>query len=171
MGKSGNPKTAADEARLTPNSAADFKKKRNGIFELPSGLMIRLRNPGGMGMFLKQGMIPNSLMPVVDKALKGEKPSTEDIMPTGGVDDSMVQDMMGLMNHIVVTCAVDPKVLPVPESEDDRDDELLYVDELEDNDKMFIFQWVTGGTSDLETFRQRHAENVAALGGSKPLGL
>jgi len=49
-----------------------------------------------------------------------------------------------------------PPVLPIPENEQNRDPELLYVDEVLDDDKVFVFQWVTGGTRDLEQFRQEH---------------
>jgi hypothetical protein len=175
MGKSGNPALKAIEASGSKPGASkisDFKKGRQGIFELPSGLYMKLRNPGGLKVFLADGIIPNSLMSIVTSALEGKKPSTEDLIdPKVGVDPQMVDDMMSLVNHIMVACAVDPKVYDVPEDEDDRDEELLYADELDDQDKMFVFQWVSGGTTDLEYFRQRYTQDVATLGGSIPMGL
>ena len=71
----------------------------------------------------------------------------------------------------MVQCSVEPKVHPAPEDEADRDDDLLYPDDIEDMDKMFVFQWVSGGTTDLETFRQRYSSNMASLGGGAALGL
>ena len=50
-----------------------------------------------------------------------------------------------------------------------KDDDLLYVDEVEDEDKMFIFQWTTGGTADIATFRQQASTSLAAVAsGQKP---
>jgi hypothetical protein len=161
MGKSGNPAIAAVARASAPQ---DFKKKRAGTFELPSGLFMKLRNPGGLKIFLSEGIIPNSLMSTVHNALDGKKMDAEEMLnEAGGVDESQIADMMALMDAMMVRCAIEPKVHPVPENEDDRDDELLYADELDDNDKMFVFQWVTGGTTDLERFREQHTKNMAAL--------
>lgn len=170
MGKSGNP---AKNAASQVSSVSDFKKKKGGgIFELPSGLVMKLRNPGGLGLFLDAGMIPNSLMPVVDKALKGEKVEDTDLIdPEKGIDSSQIADMMSLIDGIMMKCAIEPRVHPVPEDEDDRDDDSLYIDEIEDEDKMFVFQWVSGGTTDLERFRERHSADMATLGGSIPMEL
>jgi hypothetical protein len=171
MGTSGNPAKRAAEEALRPSSAKDFKKKRGGIFELPSGLMMKLRNPGGMQALLAGGMMPNSLMGVVQKSLdKGQPAQAPDFLEQSeeglpeGVDPKMVADMMAMMDNLMQKCAVEPKVYPVPEDESLRDDDLLYVDEIDDEDKMFVFQWVTGGTSDLETFRQRHTQRMDSLG-------
>lgn len=165
MGKSGNPAKRASKA-------SDFKNRRSTTLELPSGLRMFVRNPGGLRMFMAGGMIPNSLMPLVQKAVdKGRKVDMEDVVKDGQVDDQLVEDMMSLMDTIVVKVAVEPEVHPVPENEDERDDELLYADEIEEMDKMFIFQWVTGGTRDLAQFRKEYTSSVASVsGGSEVVG-
>lgn len=167
MGKSGNP------AARAVSSASDFKKKRGGgLFELPSGLYMKLRNPGGMAVLLKEGMIPNSLLAVANKSLEGKRSGPEDFKAEDGkLNLEMVNDMMQLMDHIIVVCAVEPRVYPAPGVEDERSDDLLYADEIEDEDKMFVFQWLTGGTADLESFRQRYSSNLDALGGGAALEL
>lgn len=50
----------------------------------------------------------------------------------------------------------------VPLRDSERDPEALYVDDVDLEDKMFIFQFVVGGTRDIETFR---AESANMLGG------
>lgn len=55
---------------------------------------------------------------------------------------------------------VDGKEVSLPDSE--RDSEQLYTDEVDTDDKLFIFQFVVGGTRDIESFR---AQSAAMLGG------
>lgn len=163
MGTSGNP--AKKAAQLKISQVGDFKKRLGGTFELPSGLVMRLKNPGGMIAFMSSGVIPNSLMSVIKPALDSGQPMKAESITDGegGVDPEMLKQMTELLNNIIVTCAVEPTVMPTPEDEADRSDEQLYADEIPDDDKMFVFQWMTGGTTDLETFRQRQQAGMADL--------
>jgi hypothetical protein len=45
-------------------------------------------------------------------------------------------------------------------SEDVRDEEVLYADEVNLNDKTFIFQYSVGGTADVERFREELGSNL-----------
>lgn len=192
MGKSGNPAKAAKEAEaLRISQVGDFKKRLGGIIELPSGLIVKAKNPGGLRAFIGTGLIPNSLMGIIQSGLdKGSgKNVSAEIMKDGKIDPEMLQDMMGMMDGVACTVIVEPRIHPTltendllewndnhlddqkDSIEDLRDDEKLYADELPDDDKMFLFQWVSGGTRDLETFRQQHAAGVDALpasGGDEP---
>jgi hypothetical protein len=125
--------------------------------ELPSGLVVYARNPGGLQAFMAGGTIPNSLMPIVQDALKtGKMPNPEELMSTdGGFDPEMLKAMGEMLDSVAVTVIKDPEVLPKPESEGDRLDTQLYADEIPMDDKQFLMQWVTGGTRDLETFRRQ----------------
>lgn len=162
MASTPKKKTAGPAKASSPQ---DFKKKRgNGLVELPSGLVIKLKNPGGLGVFLKKGIIPNSLMGVVHDSLEGKKTNADEVAKSIGVDETAIEEMVELLDNILITCAVEPKVFPVPEDENDRDDDLLYADEIEETDKMFVFQWMTGGTSDLESFRERYSKGLADMG-------
>lgn len=169
MSKSGNPVTRAKELKIS--QVGDFKKRLGGVFELPSGLVMRLRNPGGVSAFLANGTIPNSLMQVVQEHIdKGQGVQPEEIAKAGqAMDPKMMEEMIEALNSIIIQCAVEPTVLPKPESEDDRDEDQLYADEIPDDDKMFVFQWVSGGTSDLEQFRRQHGQamdDLAAVAGA-----
>lgn len=182
MGKSGNPAKAAEQLRIS--QIGDFKKRMGGVMELPSGVVVKLKNPGGMRAFLGADNIPNSLMVIIDKALKTKQaPKVEDIIGEGGkIDPAMMRDMMSLFDIVALQTIVEPPVLPAPtqadvtawneqhpddpklDPEQLRDENLLYIDEFPDDDKQFIFQWVTGGVKDLETFRKRQQEGVDSLG-------
>jgi hypothetical protein len=164
--KSGNP---AVRAAATPSSASDFKKNRGGLLTLPSGLTVKANRAGGMRAFVAAGNIPNSLMGIVDDALKQENGNKVDpsavLGDDGNMDAQMLEDMLALTDSVVIQVVTEPKIHPVPEDEDDRDDDLVYIDEVDDEDKMFIFQWVTGGTSDVERFRQESSGTLDDLAG------
>lgn len=167
MGKAGNParraEQVAEERRIS--QVGDFKKRLGGVMELPSGLIVKLRNPGGMRVFLKDGLIPNSLMGMVKKAMETgqELNPTELLREDGGIDPELMNEMNALLDNVVVQCFVEPTVMPTPEDEADRNEDQLYADEIPDDDKMFVFQWVSGGTRDLEQFRLEHEQGVVAL--------
>ena len=112
------------------------------------------------------GMVPNSLMTIVQSAVgEHKKLEAEDLVTKdGGLDNQMVLDMVEFTDQLTMRCLAEPKAHPVPENEDDRDDDLLYVDEIDEEDKMFIFQWATGGTTDVERFRQEYSTKLDALG-------
>lgn len=170
MGASGNPakKAAAKKqaASASVSSISAFKEQKKGKpLELPSGLVVKARRVE-LQTFIMKGDVPNPLMSIVGEAL--EKGQKADIASMVGVDEGkidldMVNDMYEMVNAVVCQCIVEPQVHPVPEDEDDRDDDLLYVDEVDDEDKMFIFQWSSGGTSDLATFREEARAGLASV--------
>lgn len=161
--RSGNPAVRA-------SSAADFKKRVGGLLTLPSGLVVRVQNKGGMRAFVESGMVPNSLMTIVNEAVAaGTSPSEEEVgkligMDGGKINVDAVNDMLEMTNRVVMNVVVDPKIYPVPPEEAERRDDLVYIDEVSETDRMFIFQWVTGGTRDIERFRQEQVDVVGALG-------
>jgi hypothetical protein len=178
-----NRKTAkkAEEKRIS--QTRDFKTRMGGIQELPSGLVVKLRNPGGLMAFMDSKNIPNALLAIIQRSLgEGKAPSPEELMSKNGeLDPEMLDSMKQMMDVVALRCIVKPPIAPeltdedvvkwnaehpddlVDDVEDLRDDETLYIDEIPYDDKMFIFQWVSGGTRDLETFRQRHDEGMAAV--------
>jgi hypothetical protein len=62
-----------------------------------------------------------------------------------------------------VFCVIEPTVNPLPENEADRKQELLYVDEVDLDDKFYIMAFALGGTRDLEGFREATGSGVANL--------
>ena len=169
--RSGNPANRASANEVS--SVSDFKKKSGGIIELPSGVHMRLRNPGGMRVFIQAGTIPNSLMTIIQESLDKGKTTNiaEKIVGPDGVDEQMVNDMLHMLNVVIVECAVEPRVEMPPADESSRRDDTVYADEVDDEDKMFVFQWVTGGTRDLEQFRRELSEELGTLDGLANVGV
>lgn len=157
--------------KRTATSAQDWKSSNAHEVEVPSGNVALVRRKG-MQAFLKKGMIPNSLMPIVQKAIKsGDFDMKEGLE---NLDEKMLQDIMDMYDTVVVECVVQPKVTAVPTDDegnalpyDQREEGLLYVDEVDFEDKVFLFQWVVGGTKDLEQFRQQQSAAVDNVLASK----
>ncbi len=175
-------KKAAQAEQLRISQIGDFKKRIGGLIELPSGAVVQFRNPGGLQVFMNAGVIPNGLMAIIQDALaKGKAPKTTDILKDGKLDPSMIADMMRLMDEVTIKCIIEPPIQPrltqedvdrynaehpnevVTDIEDIRDDSLLYVDELLDVDKQFIFGLVSGGTKDLSRFRGEIDERMGTV--------
>lgn len=161
--RSGNPAKKAAEKKLS--SVSEFKKKNTSVEELPSGMVVKLRNPGGLKAFLGTGDIPNSLMPIIQKALdKGKNVDIQnELMSDGKLDPKLLNDMMKMMDNVAVMTMVEPNLQPEPKSEEDRSDDTLYVDEVPDDDKQYIFSWISGDVKDLETFREQRESGVDAV--------
>ena len=151
--------------KRTTSATAWKKASQATALDVPSGNTCKARRVG-LDTFIKKGLIPNSLMPIVQEAMKGKK--TE--MDLESVSEEDLIQIMELIDAVTVDVVVEPRVHPVPESVEDRDDGILYVDEVVMEDKMFIFQWTVGGSSDLERFREEQADAVGDLRGSEDVG-
>lgn len=179
-------KTASEAEQLRVSQIGDFKARVRGVFELPSGLVVKLKNPGGLQAFIANGTIPNSLLGIVQEALTSGKDNTAAKAQDLAKDLDSLGDMMRLLDVVASQTIIEPpcRLAPTvddvkrwnmlhPEDqketpEDLRDDEkYLYTDDIDELDKQFIMQWVTGGTRDLEQFRKEHAANVAAVSASE----
>jgi hypothetical protein len=141
--------------------------------ELPSGNTCLVR-PVGMDAFLKQGLIPNSLLGIVSKALAaGEAGKAGDLdmgefMSEALQDPEKLRSIFDVADAATVYCVLEPRVEPIPEEDPAggvavRDPEKLYVDEIDLDDKLFIFNFAVGGTRDLEAFRQATTSGVGSM--------
>jgi hypothetical protein len=181
-------KNASKAEQLRVSQIGDFKSRMGGVMELPSGLVMKLKNPGGLQSFIANGTIPNSLLGIVQEGLKG-KSGLEATKAAADMADNLdsLGDMLKMLDLVMIQAAKEPRVFPVPTPEDlerhnilnrDKpenqfetiddlresfDDDRLYVDEIEEMDKQFVFQWVSGGVRDLETFRAQLQSNVDAV--------
>ena len=157
------------------STPADFKKKREPVL-LPSGQRIILR-PTSLASFMQSGSIPNSLMQVVttamDHAKDGAEAQDEKVQESAMDllrDPKSLTDMFEAVDKFVISVALEPRVYPVPEDEADRDDNLLYVDEIELEDRMFIFTRAIGSPGEAEPFRDKPASRVGAVQQRKAVG-
>jgi hypothetical protein len=175
----------AEERRIS--AIGDIKQRTGGIIELPSGITVRWRNPGGLRAFMSQGKIPNALIGAVEQGLKGGKGASDkmaaDVMKQMEDNPEMLGQLMEMYDSVAMKCLVEPKLWPVPTEEDlkawnkdpkNRDDQLddvedlryedrLYVDELPDDDKAYLFSLLSGGVKDLETFRAERSISMDAV--------
>jgi hypothetical protein len=163
------------------SSAKDFRKKREDtILDLPSGARCKVRRPG-LPQLLAEGVLPDMLTPIADEAIKagrsGKKLKKEDeqnMMADLLERDGGMDAMMDGMARITAHCVVEPKcsyhkrkvdhgaggydweLIP----DDERDEEILYTDEVDMEDQGFIFQYVVGGSKDLTDFRKQVDESL-----------
>lgn len=133
-------------------TAKDWKGRANQAveLELPSGNTALIRNPG-MQAFLQAGIVPNELLGVIMSAIDtNEMPDLQQMAE----DPDNLQRVLTLVDNVTVYCVVEPPVEATPAKGVERDEEVLYADEVDINDKMFIFQFAVGGSTDLEEFRK-----------------
>lgn len=154
------------------SSAAGWKGKKKGgpvPLELPSGNTC-LCKPIGVKAMLTMGMVPNSLMTIVTNALekKDEALDEAEIAELVRKDPQKLTDVFLFADAVVVHCVIEPKVLPVLQDGEeidyeDRDSDGLYIDEVDEQDKMFIMNFAMGGNREVEPFRERLAEGVESV--------
>lgn len=156
---------ATPPSEVSPLS--DWKKKsEGGLLSFPSGLVGRAKNPG-MQVFVKNGMIPNVLLPIVQQSLNpaAAKKALENI----SINEEVLQDMMRLMDDVFIFCMIEPRVHSNLDgagdilTSDERDPNLIYVDDVDEDDKQFFFQWAVGGTADYEEFRKNAKQSLESI--------
>lgn len=172
--RSGNPATRARaKAETSPSApatarstAASWKKADTaGAAEdvlLPSGNVALLRRVSPE-TFIAKKMIPDSISGIVQQAIEknqGLKPKDEAALMR---DPDKIADAIKFMDTAVCYAVVDPQINAAPEDESERDSGLLYVDQVDLNDKIFIFNWASGGSSDLARFRSEFGDAVSRL--------
>jgi hypothetical protein len=180
--RSGNPAKRAPARKapvkraaarpVGPSSAADFKRGSQGeLIELPSGNSAEIRRIP-LPTLIAEGLLGDSISLYAQQAVEaGKGMESEDIQDLAK-DPKKLQEAFAAYDKVAVRCFVTPKVLSptdadgriIPESE--RYPDALYADELDLEDKVFVFQVVAGGTADLERFREEFAQSVAGVSDS-----
>lgn len=183
-----------DSSELGVTSVSEFKKKtlsRRGILTLPSGVRVRAVSPG-MSAFITRGLIPNPLLEVIQKSLDtGKEVDPEKLMKDddGEINRERMAELMGLVDSVTCEVMKEPKCYRVPTQADLRvwnqqhpDEQLddpeqlrradrLYVDEVDDLDKMFLWQWSVGGTEKLAQFREELTADLGAVAAGQSASL
>jgi hypothetical protein len=135
----------------------EWKMKVGKETELPSGKTAELRR-AGLPTFLKSGQVPNSLLGFVRGALAGKQVDVSKME----VSETLLDDMLELMDLVTIDSFVNPVVHRVPE-DGERDPDRVYIDEIDFDDKQFLMQWAMGGTSDIAKFREQTEQQLAAV--------
>jgi hypothetical protein len=171
----------------TPATAWQGKVQVEGVaVPLPSGnvALVRAIAPEA---FLTSGMIPDPLLPIIQKAIhtkKGLNPKELE-RQMGNTSPELIASSLEMFDRVLVYAVVEPNIeMPPPcrqcekyantdqhrkkdhpdhhqYREGERDSAKLYADQVDMQDKMFIFQWSVGGTSNISAFRQQLEGNVA----------
>lgn len=140
----------------------------SGLHELtvPSGQTCLVKRPGVQGL-MAAGVLHNldRLTALVDeqhvRRVKGQ-PSQVDVQSLMN-DPEQIAHVLHTVDRIVSHVVVQPPVEMAPNDITSRKAGQIYTDMVEIEDKMFIFQFVVGGTRDLETFRLQLAESVGSV--------
>lgn len=165
--------------------ASQWKKATSGPalqdLKLPSGNTCQVKAVG-MRNLLAKGMIPNSLMAQIRQQLeknsekmspaqreKAEAEAARRMMEDISKDPAKIVEVLEVTDLVVLEVVVQPEVLPAPDDENDRDPEQLYVDEVDIEDKFFIFNFAVGGTRNTEQFRGELASVVDPAEDEQPV--
>lgn len=182
MPSSGRATKKSTPARNTVTSAKQWKQRaaNRDELKLPSGNVCRVKRPG-VPSLIAGGFFPDTLTPIaqqaVDDGKRGKKHSQEELQDQFRQFLASPKDiamMFEMTDRITAHCVVEPACEyhmtreteedPWEEiPEEDRDPEVLYTDEVDFEDKLFIFQYVVGGSRDLQSFREQLATSMDGI--------
>jgi hypothetical protein len=169
--KSGNP------AKRAVSTANSWKKAKATMeLELPSGEVCMVKRPG-LPQLIAENVLPDMLTPIANKAIeKGQsgmgvsEAESQEMMANLMKQENGLESMLDSFSRITAHCVIEPTVVfhkrkvddakweAIPENE--RDEDILYTDDVDLEDQMFIFQFVVGGSKDLTEFRRKLGEPV-----------
>lgn len=160
------------------DSAKTWKRNKGEDLELPSGNVALVKRPGPAAI-MSQGLLPDELTAIVQKAIRSGKGLPPEKQAELVNDPEKVSAMLDGMDKMMEIVVLEPKVryhkieilddgeptgkwevLP----EDERnEEEFIYTDEVDFEDKMFIFNFAVGGTRDHARFREELSSGVGDL--------
>lgn len=154
------------------------KKAASIELRVPSGQLCLVRTVGVPGL-IEAGILSHvdSLTSIVSDEFIKKNEAGNPVLDIPGITDSegAVKSIMEVMSKVVCLAVVEPKVYEVPMKHEDPDDPesplvedervegRVYIDTVDEEDQVFIFQAVIGGTQDLEQFRDLVSELVGSL--------
>ena len=177
------------DAPLTPTPAAAWKGKvqvEGTDLLLPSGNVARVQQLSPQA-FLASGLIPDPLPAIIKKAIATKQGINPKQMEKMAEDPELLVSALELFDKVTTHVVVEPNITMPPPcrhceeyynngkhenpmksgqhaySEGDRDPGVLYADQVDMEDKTFIFNFCLGGTRDLERFRLEHQASVESL--------
>lgn len=139
--------------------------------DLPSGATCLVIRPGPTGL-IKAGLLDS--LDSLTSLVQIEHIDTKDPKKMAAAAKGMMQDPkrlqegMDLIDKVVCFVVQQPAVRMPPTEEEikeraekglpPRDPKWFYIDDVDDEDKTFIFHYVMGGSKDLERFRQEREQ-------------
>ncbi|MGE3487451.1 MAG: hypothetical protein AB7L09_22245 [Nitrospira sp.] len=162
-------------------AATTWGKPQYEDLEVPSGQLCQVRLPGVQQM-IAAGVIDSAdtLTTLVDqKHIKRVQGRAAGKAPEKQIDpQSLMRDpenlkkLFAVIDRVCIHMVVQPTVVSCLRDVDgeqevipleDRTDGVIYSDQIDMLDKMFIFQYAVGGGTDLDSFRKQFGEAVGSL--------
>lgn len=157
--RSGNPAVAAaarDDDKYAPTTwLSNGPLGGSEDLVLPSGQLALVRRPGVEGL-MKAGVLRNldSLTDLVSKNHVARANGRERIDVEGLLgDEERMAEITHVMDRVITHCVLKPQIEMAPNDVTNRQPGVVYTDMIDLTDKAFVFNFVVGGTRDLETFR------------------
>lgn len=182
-----------EQPAVTPTPAREWKGKiavEGSDLALPSENVARVRQISP-DAFLTSGTIPDPLMAIVRQAINSKKGLPPQTLKRISEDPELLASTLQMFDQVLVYCVVEPNIQMPPAcsecgeyfnkphhkdqradghhayKEGVRDPNVLYADQIDMDDKMFIFNWVLGGTKNLEKFRDEQERTLGSLSDRK----
>ena len=142
---------------------------------VPSGQLCLVRRPGLQGL-MTAGILHNvdSLTAIVnERHLKqtAGKADAEIDMQSLMNDPKALEDVMHVMDRAISYCVVKPEIHMTPGDVTRRQPGVVYADMVDLVDKIFLFNYVVGGTRDLERFRGDLDQLVGSVEAGEGVGV
>ena len=153
--------------------------------EMPSGELCQVREPNprqlvSLGILDSYDKLSDLVQTKHIDRVKGKPsvPSDVDIAALAN-DPRKIMQMLEIADRVVEHMVVQPEVrrpirvdgvndkgepIEIKLRKDERDEDQIYTDMIDDIDKMFIFQYAVGVDPDLATFRKQWNESPQSLG-------
>jgi hypothetical protein len=159
--------TAKKRLQSGGSRAAQFKKS-GGRQELtlPSGYTVEAKRID-LRILLKTGKIPNVLRPILDRAMQGLQTSPEELSKKVAESPEALDDVLEFMDTVWLGSVSDPVVGVRPENKEDESEDVVYTDEVDIEDKIFVVNWSMGGANDLERFREEQSTTLERVRASE----
>ena len=139
--------------------------------EMPSGQLALVRRPGVQGL-INAGILHSmdQLTPIVDNLItQAEGKKVADAKKIAENPEA-VASMLHVIDKLVCYVVLKPEVHMTPNDRTSRKDGVVYADMVDLDDKMFIFNFAVGGSSDIARFREESALAVGNLDDSAENG-
>lgn len=130
---------------------------------MPSGQRVLVRRIG-MSALMKRGLIPDLdyLGKLVGSEVIPQEGNARSDVDVKSMDSDKLAELIDVMDRVVVETVVEPKVAMTPNDSTKREANVVYTDLIDQEDKVFLFNFTLGGTRDLERFREESAKNFKA---------
>lgn len=168
------PRTSkASTTEVTSASEWRSAAKEGHLLELPSGNRARVRRTLNLMKMLKAGRIPNPLQGLVQDMVNQNRAAPDMSKAT---PESM-QQMLDLVDSQIPIIFIEPKVERAPEGHDPdidgpfvpSDPNAVALDDIDIEDRMFVFTFAQGGPSEVASFREGQVAALASLGDGEGL--